>query len=79
MTGFMFIAQKCPEKLKEDKIKHFIIMHKTYASFNSCSHKKYKLPHLSRYTESHAKGISGAETPTVHVDFGVTGLALGIT
>lgn len=53
-------------------------MRKAYPSFNICSHKKYKLQHLSRYTESHAKGIFGAEIPTDHVDFGVTGVALGL-
>lgn len=74
MTGFMLTAQK----LKEKKRKCLIIMHESYPSFKTCSHTNYKLPHLFRYTEFPTKGISGAEIPTVHVDFGIIGLALGI-
>lgn len=49
VTGFMLTAQK----LKEKKIKCLITMHESYPSFKTCSHIKYKLPHLFRYTVSH--------------------------
>lgn len=74
-----FTAWKCPEKLKEDTIVVLILMHKTYPSLTLAHIQKYKLLHLSSYTESNSKGISGAEIPTVHVDFSTTGLSLGTT